>query len=144
MYYITYRNTTGEITRYGQVDSTDGLNAIIAATDSGFTTISTVAEYSDDDWYAPAGVVTARPTFPTTLSPLTIDSDGIDVATITSVPVNTFVRITSDSLNTGVLDIDALEVDDGTLEISSTEVGVFEVTFTNFPYKPYTAELEAV
>lgn len=144
MYYITYNNVTGQIVRYGQVDSAAALAAIVSIDPSGFTTIETVAEYDDELFYAPAGVVTARPAFPSTLSPLTIDADGVDAATITSVPVYTFVRITSDSLNTGVLDIDALEIDDGTLEISTTAVGVFTLTFTNFPYQTYVVELEAV
>ena len=120
---VVYTTATGEILR--EVQCTE--EQFAAQYNSSVESLLQVDEHVDEGlYYISGGVLTARSVLGTSLDKSNIDADGVDKATISSVPSGTDVFVNFEYFE---------QCDDGTVEISSDEADRIFVELYNFPYQ---------
>ena len=88
--------------------------------------------------YYDAGVLTERPDNPAAINRTQIAADGVDTATVSSIPMGTVARITGPST------IWAGVISDGTLELTATFEGQYEIYLESSPERDTAMALEAI
>jgi hypothetical protein len=134
--YTVYETATGRVRGFLQADVAPSADWF----EPGVVAIESAGEFGDDGaaYYLPAGSLTARPATTCTLDKSTITADGIDTATLSSIPVGATVAVTDGN------GITIYTVNDGTLEITADDPGTIKATVTPaFPYKPLTLTVTA-
>lgn len=133
---IVYRRSNGEIVGMPgpsarPMDDSDVAPEFAVITDGA-------DDANTHDHYISAGVVTARPASPCTIDKTSITANGLDTATISSIPVGTTALVTDAN---GTV---AYTVNDGTLEITADEPGQIAITVAApFPAKALTVTVTA-
>ncbi len=121
--YLVYDTSTGEILR-------EVLCAEImkdAQYNTGSESIMEVDESVDQEkYYISGGVVTARSALGTSIDKSNIDADGVDKATISSVPSGTDVYVNKAYSE---------QCNDGDVEVSSELAKTIRIELYNFPYQ---------
>jgi hypothetical protein len=84
--------------------------------------------------YVVGGAVTDKPAMPVSIDKTTVSADGIDLATISGIPVGALCRVAS---------IAEAVVNDGTIELTFDNPGDYEITIIAFPYLDYTVTINA-
>lgn len=127
--FYLYETSTGRVLGVGAYDER-GDGAAARSVASG--------EINPATQYAPAGVVTARPTFnfaTLVIDKQTIAANAIDAATVSGVPAGTIARIFKDQDRypraAGV-------INDGTLQLKVDTAGRYLIVLTNFPTQEHT------
>lgn len=127
--FYLYETATGRVLATGNYDERgDGAAARTVA--SGVINAATQ--------YAPAGVVTARPTF--NLATLLLDTQAIvanavDQATVSGIPAGTLAKIYKDQ---DQFPRAAVVIADGTLQLRADTAGRYLIRLSNFPTQEHT------
>ena len=119
--YIVYKVTTGEILRGG---SCQEASISEQANDLDELAVETPSEANDLTEYYHQGQVAPRPTLSLQHSALVINTT--ETLSITNIPTGTTVTHPDGSV----------VVNDGFIDWSCVEPGVYEFSFENFPYVP--------
>lgn len=122
--YVFYNKTTGEIIGRGR-------GSITNAGPSGMIEGS----YDSSVYYVEVatGTVEKRPSFAFTVSGTSIPADGKTEIKITNIPTGTVVSY----------DAKNYTINDGELDFTTTDVGTHVLSFTLFPYVPYSETITA-
>lgn len=132
--FYLYETSTGRVLALGAYDErADGA----AARSVGVGVINPATQY------APAGVVTARPTFnfaTLLLDKAAILANAVDAATVSGIPAGTVARIFKDQDQypraAGV-------INDGTLQLRVDTAGRYLIVLANFPTQEHTFSVVA-
>lgn len=129
--YVVYEPSTG----YVIVKGSGELQSVDPA---DFSTTAALLTYSDDlgdDLYVADGQALAKQSFAFQKDKLQIIADGLDVLTISNVPVNTTVTRWD-----GQQDV----VNDGIVEFDTDLPGLYTLVFSAVPYLSEEVTIEAV
>ncbi len=119
---VIYDLTSGEILR--EINCPESMQSV--QYNSATEGILDIDEHVDSEkYYIVGGTITARTKMNTSLDTSNIDADGVDKATISSVPTGTDVFVNYEYFE---------QCDDGTVEILSDSAGRLFVELYNFPY----------
>lgn len=118
MEFTKYVTSTEEIIITG--DCPDEMLSYQAKTNESIL----IGNYPPDKYYIANYLPRTKVAYSLNISKTTITADGIDQSTITNIPVNTVVTINENSYT----------VNDGVIEISSSEITTLTITFSNLYY----------
>ena len=135
--YVMYDNATGEVRAMGlcQVDM------VTEQIPPSGTDLLQVAGVDPVMQYIEIGTeqVLSRPVVGSILDKGTINSDGVDVATISDVAIGTTVTVYLHGFP-----ITSFLVDDGNFEFTSTEIGAYRIVLINFPYQEEEHQVDVI
>jgi len=121
--YTIYKTDTGRVVKI-HIGVESGLANNVNADEGHYE-----GEFDAASTYFPDGEPVLRPDNPAQLDKTSIVADGVDVATLSGVPVGAVVTLSA----VGVLE--RVTVDDGVLEITAELPGDYTVSIDTFPAK---------